>query len=133
MARRSIGGPSNPEPPVLLISRDDARTRLNKLIEGAKQLSVEADYERWRRLGHELLTRIFSTGKYAQDYDFDGFAVVLDEHGSGWLARAKAQTMSLQSIIDRLDLIPVHEHSTPTSNPQSDDAFWEAWRRGDAM
>ena len=92
MATRRTSAPQAPKPPLeLVMSRDDAKARLQERIEKGlelKQRRVETretfemlsnDYSKWDAFNSELLKRIFTTDEMAKEYDFWG-AMAISMH-----------------------------------------------------
>ena len=129
MPSRKGSAPPPNRPPSLTISRAEARRRLSERIGLGKKLleppesalmsllSTESDFDRWSEFNRDMLGRIFTTDRYAQDYDFSGYketgmTVSLGPsfRGGGRPAfdmRAKVtpRLECLESILDRIDMI----------------------------
>lgn len=124
MARKTT-----PQPPVqdpeLQVSRDEATQKINERIAGGEDLfarqvtSVEQldvaenDYRRWNNYNAELLKRLFTTHKFAEEYSWWG-AVVMSMYGKSPAEKLedhkkeiREKIHRLESVRDRLELIPL--------------------------
>lgn len=135
MARKST--PPIPRQPVeLSVSRDEAKTRLQDRIEKGLELkkiqvrtSAEFDalnneYSKWDSYNSELLKRIFTTEELAEEYDFWGAMSLsmnqsLGEEIADRYKNIDNKIHRLDSIIDRLELIPLNQTSQTLNNISS--------------
>ena len=126
MATRRTSAPPTPKPLLeLIMTRDEAKTRLQERIEKGlelKQRRVETretfeilsnDYSKWDSFNSELLKRIFTTDELAKEYDFWGVMMMsmhersLGEKIADVYEDVNKKIHRLDSIIERLELIPL--------------------------
>lgn len=126
MATRRPSAPPAPKPVLeLVVSRDDARVRLQERIEKGlelKQRRVETretfevlsnDYSKWDSFNSELLKRLFTTDEMPKEYNFWGsMAMSIRESSLGEKIADVYKDIDkkihrLDSIIERLELIPL--------------------------
>ncbi len=141
MATRRTSAPPIPKPLLeLVMSRDDAKTRLQERIEKGlelKQRRVETretlealsnDYNKWDSFNTELLKRTFTTDEMAKEYDSWGVVSMLmrepslGEKIAGVYKDIDKKIHRIDSIIERLELIPLSEtvqEAVPTQESQS--------------
>ena len=134
MARRKSPEPP-PADPELKVPRSDAEQKLaNRIALGTELIgrqvnrgdeveSFAAECSKWTAYNFELLKRLFTTPALAQEYSWSSSAglvvrryepspgEVLDENRE----RVKDYIKSLESIVDRLELIPEVEGVTSTA------------------
>jgi hypothetical protein len=113
--------------PSLTVAREDARKQLIERMEKADGIladDVQSDVDlaeavekesRWRKFNSELLSHLFTTDEYANEYDHAHrpVHVVGDRYGNPTLglfkqrlvASVRNQISTLHSIVERLDLI----------------------------
>jgi predicted nucleotide-binding protein len=140
MARKSI--PNEPQVPAeLLISREDAKTKLEDRIRKGRELkqvqitsdsafeSAKNEYNKWNSFNVELLNRIFSSDKFAKEYSRWGGAVSisytessLGEEITDLYKDIDEKLHRLDSIIERLELIPVSAVAAPAQISEKTDA-----------
>lgn len=124
--RRPSSVAPGPKPrPELKVSQDDARTRLVERIAKGRDLktrSIESaedfetlngDYKKWDSFNVELLSRMFTTDEFSEEYSHWGVMMARFHEPS---IREKLQELNenvdkkclrLDSIVERLELIPV--------------------------
>ncbi len=137
MATRKKSTTSEPKPPAeLLISRDDAKSRLQERIQKGLELkqaqinSREAldaarnEYSKWNSFNAELLKRIFSTQELADEYSRGiGFAISsmrepsLGEKIADLYKDVDQKIHRIDSIIERLELIPLSNAAASAVSP----------------
>src|SRR5262249_28687472 len=110
------------------IPRDEAQTKLTDRLQKApeivdRDIETEEDLERalgreerWRKYNGELLSTLFTTAQYADEYAATQrpvstvadryYDTTTDELAGRLGASIKSQMSALRSIIERLDLIP---------------------------
>jgi hypothetical protein len=141
MARKSI--PNEPQVPAeLLISREDAKTKLEDRIRKGRELkqvqitsdsafeSAKNEYNKWNSFNVELLNRIFSSDKFAKEYSRWGGGAVsisytessLGEEITDLYKDIDENLHRLDSIIERLELIPVSAVAAPAQISEKTDA-----------
>ncbi len=149
MATRRPSAPPPPKPLLeLVVSRDDAKARLQERIEKGlelKQRRVETrethealsnDYNKWDSFNSELLKRLFTTDEMAKEYDYWGaMAMSMREPSLGERIAAVYKDIDkkihrIDSIIERLELIPLGAavqtapaQSSPTAQPRTKKVF----------
>ncbi|MGZ5093615.1 MAG: TIR domain-containing protein [Burkholderiales bacterium] len=126
------------QPPELLVSRDDAKARLQERIEKGLELkqrrvdtreayeNLSNDFSKWDAFNNELLKRLFTTDELAKEYSFWGvMAIAMGERSLGEKIAEIYKDVDnkihrIDSIIDRLELIPlsVDVHNTGLTPPQ---------------
>lgn len=140
MARKSIPNESQ-VPAELLISREDAKTKLEDRIRKGRELtqvqitsdsafeSAKNEYNKWNSFNVELLNRIFSSDKFAKEYSRWGGAVSISytesslrEEITDLYKDIDEKLHRLDSIIERLELIPVSAVATPAQISEKTDA-----------
>lgn len=128
-------------PTELLISRDDAKSRLQERIQKGLEIkqdqinsrealdSTKNEYSKWNSFNTELLKRIFSTEELADEYShWIGIGVIamrepsLGEKIADLYKDIDQKIHRIDSIIERLELIPLRNAgatgSAPTNKPQ---------------
>lgn len=133
-------------PPQLLISRSDARRRLeDRIVKGAaiRDLAINSreDYEtakqqfrKWDDFNGELLQRIFDNQTFAKEYNwYPGFGSVPLNPSLGQLIEQHRKNVithitRLESLLERLDLVPeapsaVSHTPAPAASSLSRQAF----------
>lgn len=124
-ARRTPASPIQKPKLELVISRDDAKAKLQERIEKGmilKQGRVETyegyeslsnEYSKWDSFNSELLKQIFTTAEMADEYDHWGIAVMsmyepsLGEKIADRFKGIDSKIHRLDSIIERLEIIPL--------------------------
>lgn len=126
MAPRKKAAPQQPEAPAeLVISRDEARSKIEDRIEkgralrntqissGSMLVQVQTEYSKWDKFNQELLRRIFTTGELSEEYSrwFIAFSVSRDpslgEKIADLYKDIDSKINRLDSISERLELIPL--------------------------
>jgi predicted nucleotide-binding protein len=126
MATRRKAAPQPPKLPLeLLVSREDARTRLQERIEKGLELkqgkvdtqvayeALSNDYNKWDSFNEELLKRLFTNEELADEYSFWGYGsssayeASLGEKIAEIYKDVNKKIHRLDSIIERLELIPL--------------------------
>jgi len=126
MATRRTTKPQAPQAPLeLLVSRDEAKARLQERIEKGLELkqrrvdtrdafdTLSNDYSKWDAFNSELLKRIFTNDELAKEYDFWGAMAIsmrepsLGEKIADVYKDVDKKIHRLDSIIERLELIPL--------------------------
>lgn len=138
MATRSRAKPTTPSaPPQLLIPQDEARDRLQVRVELGKALRAKGisskqeledskrEYSRWNKFNTEQLERMFSTAQYADEYSsWSGVMVIgtgpspLGEQIAEHFRDIDEKIHRIESIIERIELIPVAVSATHQTSPQ---------------
>lgn len=137
VAKRKKITTSEPKPPAkLLISRDDAKSRLQERIQKGLELkqaqinsrealdAAKNDFSKWNSFNAELLKRIFSTEELAEEYSrWIGISVVamretsLGEKIADLYKNIDQKIHRIDSIIERLELIPLNNAATSAAVP----------------
>lgn len=113
-----------PKPPLeLVVSRDDAKSRLQDRIEKGMELkkkqvanfqdfeALQHDYSKWDSFNSELLKRLFTSDELAHEYDWWGAMAVsmyepsLGEKIADVYKDIDKKIRRIDSIIERLELI----------------------------
>lgn len=133
-ARKKRQTPEPQAPAELLVSRDDARSRIEERIEKGRLLrstqissrdalaQVKAEYFKWDKFNTELLRRIFTTEEVADEYSRWFVAVLstqtsLSEDITDLYKDIESKIHRLDSISDRLELIPLSaEHQLQSTS-----------------
>lgn len=142
MARKSI--PNEPQAPAeLLVSREDARTKLEDRIRKIRELrqvqitsdsafeSAKNEYNKWNSFNVELLNRIFSSDQFAKEYSRWGAVAIsynepsLGEEITDLYKDIDEKLHRLDSIIERLELIPVSSVAAPAQISERTDAVFQ--------
>lgn len=130
-----------PQPPKQLcelkVSQEEARTGLQDRIEEGIELTkrqiaslqefdaLEHDYEKWDSFNTELLKRLFTSDEMANEYAWWGMVVhpreqSLREKVTDLFANINDKIHRLDSIIERLELIPVNSSLKHLTVPRRD-------------
>lgn len=136
MATRKSSAQQPPKPRLeLLASREDAKLRLQARIEKGLELkqrgvntretfdALSNDYSKWDSFNSELLKRLFTTEELAQEYDFWGaMAISMREPSLGEKIAEVYEDVDkkihrLDSIIERLELIPLSSVAANAASP----------------
>lgn len=137
MAKRKKITTSEPKPPAkLLISRDDTKSRIQERIQKGLELkqaqinsrealdAAKNDFSKWNSFNAELLKRIFSTEELAEEYSrWIRISVVamretsLGEKIADLYKNIDQKIHRIDSIIERLELIPLNNASTSAAVP----------------
>ena len=132
MARRTSKPKEGLQPPNLVESREVARQKIQFQIEKGQQYrersinskkeleDLHAERQKWSKYNLELLRRLFDNPTVADEYEVsDGFTSLssrLQQQIEIFYQRVNACITCLESIRDRLELIPESPHaSSPTS------------------
>ena len=126
MATRRTSKPQPPKEPLeLLVSRDEAKSRIQERIEKGLELkqrkvdtsetfdTLSNDYSKWDAFNSELLKRVFTSDELAKEYDFWGAMMMsmrepsLGEKIADIYKDVDKKIHRLDSIIERLELIPL--------------------------
>ena len=132
MAERA--SPKEPEALAeLLMSREEAKARLEDRIQKGRELrqvqissvgelkAAENEYSKWNSFNVELLNRLFSSDKFANEYSSWGALFMryhipsLGEKIADLHKDIDDKIHRLDSIIERLDLIPINSIVATTS------------------
>lgn len=137
MVTRKKTTTSEPKLPAeLLISRDDAKSRLQERIQKGLELkqaqinsrealdAAKNDYSKWNSFNAELLKRIFSTQELADEYTrWIGIAISsmrepsLGEKIADLYKDIDQKIHRIDSIIERLELIPLNNAAASAATP----------------
>lgn len=116
----------------LAVSRDNAKQRLQDRINQGMELKQRQvgtrealdefsnSYDKWNRFNSELLRRIFTTDEAAKEYDYWGVGIIslrepaLGERIADVYKDIDKKTHRLDSIVERLELIPLSSQLAPT-------------------
>ena len=116
----------------LAVSRDNAKQRLQDRINQGMELKQRQvgtrealdefsnSYDKWNRFNSELLRRIFTTDEAAKEYDYWGVGIIslrepaLGERIADVYKDIDKKTHRLDSIVERLELIPLSSQIAPT-------------------
>lgn len=130
--RRTPTPPTVKEQMALTVSREDAKARLQDRIDkGIELKQIQANtpaafeelsnnYSKWTAFNSELLRRLFTTEDAAKEYEYWGvMAISRREPSLGEKIAEKYKDIDkkihrLDSIIERLELIPLGNSVTPT-------------------
>jgi len=124
MARKTTTQPPTPDPE-LNVTREEAAQKIGERIALAEELygrqlsnaeqldTAENEYKRWNSYNAELLRRLFTTPKFAEEYSWWGVMAVsmyekstaqkINEHKE----EIRDKIHRLESVRDRLELIPL--------------------------
>ncbi|MGR1198113.1 nucleotide-binding protein [Aeromonas hydrophila] len=139
MATRKKSTTSEPKIPTeLLISRDDAKSKLQERIQkglAIKQININSlealeeaknECSKWNSFNTELLKRIFSTDELAEEYShWIGIGVIamrtpsLGEKIADLYKDIDKKIHRIDSIIERLELIPLTKSASTTTTQES--------------
>jgi CAP12/Pycsar effector protein, TIR domain len=131
MAKRKSSQHSEPPlRPTLVVAREEARWRLQAQIDKGNELlnreigspvkleEARQEYYRWTDYNFELLRSLFNTDEYARGYrvGYGGFAghTSFSQELQSFYKDVKYYTNQIQSIYDRLDIIPESPIVTPS-------------------
>lgn len=139
MARKTT--PKEPQAPAeLLVSREEAKAKLEDRIQKGQELkqaqitsgnaleSARNEYSKWNSFNDELLNRIFSTDQFAKEYSWwGGVFVGRDEPSLGEKIAELHKDIDekihrLDSIVERLQLVPVSRAAEPPQVSERSDA-----------
>ena len=140
---QSYDGPKKPTE--LLVAREEAHSRLEERIQKGRDIrstkitshdqveTFKQEYDKWNSYNFEYLRRIFSTEEFAIEYNWAGATgarVVMHrptpgEEISRLFTKIDGKTSTIESIIERLELIPLASSASvpsgviaPDNNPQ---------------
>lgn len=124
MARKSTPQPPTPDPE-LRVSPEEAARKIGERIELGEELyarqittveqlnAAENDYRRWNSYNAEMLKRLFTAEKFAEEYSWWG-AVVMSSYEKSPAEKLedhrkdiREKIHRLESVRDRLELIPL--------------------------
>lgn len=135
MARRTPTPPPPKQPAELLVPRDEARARIQERQSKGLEIRreqigsledyerVRAEYRKWDDFNTELLKRIFSTEEFSKEYDYWGGGIMaigptsLGEDIADLHKDIERKIQRLDSIVERLELIPVTHSAEPLAPP----------------
>ena len=140
MATRKKTTVSEPKLPTeLLISRDDAKFKLQERIQKGLELKqaqinsrdefdvAKNEYSKWNAFNTELLKRIFTTEELSKEYlRWIGVGVIamrqpsLGEKIADYYKDIDQKIHRIDSIIERLELIPLSSAATPTTTTEDE-------------
>lgn len=134
MAKKTTPPPPTPDPE-LRVSREEAAQKIGERISLGEALvardisnveqleAAENDYRRWNSYNAEMLKRLFTTDKFAEEYSWWG-AVALSMYEKSPAQKLEDHRTSvrekihrLESVRDRLELIPLATGVRPTAAP----------------
>lgn len=129
--------PALPAPPLeLTVTRDEAKSRLQERVEKGLELkqrqvdtreafeALSNDYSKWNAFNSELLRRLFTNEELASEYDYWGVALIatrepsLGEKIADLYKDVDKKIHRLDSIIERLELIPISKGIAISSSPE---------------
>src|SRR2546426_5909700 len=134
MARKQAPQPA-PEPLELVVPREEAAARITDRIQLGRQMLTRAvrtpdeyetlynDHSKWSAFNRELLKRLFSTSEMSEEYTrFYGGAIAMGPRSLGQKLESLHEDINdgihrLDSIKDRLELIPVASGARAASSP----------------
>ena len=133
MARQTKTPAPTPDPE-LRVTREEASQKIGERIALGEELlarkmlnveqldAAESEYRRWNSYNGELLKRLFTTDKFAEEYSWWG-AVAISMYGKSPAEKLEDHKKEvseklhrLESVRDRLELIPLVSGVRPTSN-----------------
>jgi predicted nucleotide-binding protein len=124
MARKTTPQPPTPDPE-LQVSRDEAAQKIGERIILGEELyareisnveqleSAENEYRRWNSYNAEMLKRLFTTHKFAEEYSWWGAASISlyekspAEKLQDFRKDVREKMHRLESVLERLELIPL--------------------------
>ena len=124
MARKTTAQPPTPDPE-LQVSREEAAQKLSERIALGEELlsrqitnveqldAEENEYRRWNSYNIEMLNRLFTTHKFAEEYSRWGVVVMSmygkspDERLQDHQKEIREKIHRLESVRDRLELLPL--------------------------
>lgn len=132
MARRTPASTSQKQAAELLVTREEARVRLQERHSKGLEIrrepissqlvyeKVKADYYKWNDFNTELLKRIFSTEDFSKEYsDWIGVMALgrssLSEAIADLHKDIERKIQRLDSIVERIELIPVAQSAESPS------------------
>ena len=121
------------EPPKLLVARSEAEARLTERIEKGKELAertiqseselkqAQNDFFTWSDFNVELLRRIFTTSEFSDRYNSSAGFVIISEQPlyqeiESFREDVQRKIRKLESVRERLELIPTAETMAPTED-----------------
>lgn len=141
MATRKKSSAAVPTGPAeLLISRDDARSKIEERIEMGRRLratqistwdlleNIKNEYSKWDKFNADFLRRIFTTDELSEEYSmwFGGIistsAQSLSQKITDLYKDIDSKLNRLDSISDRLELVPLsigEQQNQPSTSPGS--------------
>ena len=140
MATKRVTQQTTPMPLKLIQPRDEAKNRLGERIEKGlelKQRKVDTreaydlllkDYQKWDAFNKELLKQLFSTDELAKEYGYFGvmaFAMrepSLGEKIADAFKEIDSKIHRIDSIIERIELIPIDETKVSDSVTPNDNS-----------
>lgn len=138
MATKRVTQQTTPMPLKLIQPRDEAKGRLGERIEKGlelKQRKVDTreaydlllkDYQKWDAFNNELLKQLFTTDELAKEYSYFGVASIamrepsLGEKIADAFKRVDSKIHRIDSIIERIELIPIDESQVANAVTPSD-------------
>ncbi|AZE16528.1 hypothetical protein C4K09_2067 [Pseudomonas chlororaphis subsp. aureofaciens] len=138
MTTKRVTQQTTPMPLKLIQSRDEAKGRLGERIEKGlelKQRKVDTreaydlllkGYQKWDAFNNELLKQLFSTNELAKEYSYLGIASIamrepsLGEKIADIFKKVDNKIHRIDSIIERIELIPIDETKVSDSIKPSD-------------
>lgn len=124
-------------PSELLISREEAKSKLQERIKKGHEIeqnitnsseifdNVKNEYSKWNSFNVELLKRIFTTEEFAKEYSFWGGAIKMsmgppsiEERRTNLYKDINQNIHKLDSIIERLELIPLNNTASTTTSSE---------------
>jgi predicted nucleotide-binding protein len=124
--RKSTATPPTIQPTELKISRDDAKSRLEDRIQKGREIrqsqitdpiaydAANNEVRKWNSYNDTLLKQIFTTPELAEEYSYWGALMMSMHHPSlgekiaDLYKDVDKKIHRIDSIIDRLELIPLH-------------------------
>lgn len=138
MASKRTPQPLNQPSLKLNCTRDETKSRLGERIEKGlelKQRKVDTrdaydlllkDYQKWDAFNNELMKQLFNTDELAQEYSYSSIGTIalyeptLGEKISDAFKRIDNKIHRIDSILERIELIPLIETPSPNSTPSTD-------------
>jgi predicted nucleotide-binding protein len=135
--RPSIPGTPPKDPVELCVPPNEAKERLRDRIERGQAIaaitistqdtydSCDADYKKWDDFNKEMLRQMFSSDQLATEYDWYGGGMIslgvpsLSEKIVKLHNRIRERTLRLDSILERIDLYPIHRFAKATPSEYS--------------
>lgn len=133
MTRKKVTTIEPPEPAELLVSREEAKSRLEDRIQKGKEIrdlqirslqefeQAKNEFHKWDDFNEELLRRIFTTDELSKEYSYWIGGVVmsiyetsLGEKISDLHKDIDSKIHRIDSIIERLELIPLSRSTAST-------------------
>jgi predicted nucleotide-binding protein len=134
MARRTTPPQAPPAPPHLVTSRQEAAEKIKERIDKGGELrrrdiasdeqlsQAWKDETRWSNYNKDLLTRLFDNPSLANEYDRPTFSIASDDlfdRISDFHREVDQKLNQLESILERLDLIPEISGNVVVSTPKA--------------